>query len=265
TPNPDILCNRHIKFGFLADYARELGCAGLATGHYCQKQTYADGSCDLFEGADPNKDQSYFLAYISQSQLRFAEFPVGHWKKPDVRALAAEAQLGNAARKDSQGICFLGKVRIRDFLSRYITDSPGPIVDTEGRILGEHRGLHPFTLGQRHGIRLPSNRDHEHYVVVAKDGEKNQLVVALESSASALLYRRRFILHQLHFIRERIEKPCRLLGRPRHRDPSQSLHFEPTGPDSAVVEFQSPPRALAGGQVLALYEGKRLLGGGIYA
>jgi tRNA-specific 2-thiouridylase len=100
---------------------------------------------------------------------------------------------------------------------------------------------------------------------VAKNGEKNQLVVALEGSASALLHRRRFTLHQLHFIRERLEKPCRLLGRPRHRDPSQSLYFEPIGPDTAVVEFPNPPRALASGQVLALYEEKRLLGGGIYA
>jgi tRNA-specific 2-thiouridylase len=264
TPNPDILCNRHIKFGFLADYARELGYAGLATGHYCQKRTHADASCDLFEGVDPNKDQSYFLAYISQSQLQFAQFPVGHLKKPDVRALAAEANLRNAARKDSQGICFLGKVKIRDFLSHYIPDSPGPIVDPEGHILGEHRGLHQFTLGQRHGIRLPSNRDHEHYVVVAKNREKNHLVVALEGSASAFLFRRRFTLHQLHFIHKRIEKPCWLLGKPRHRDPSQSLYFEPLGPNSAVVEFQNPPRALASGQVLALYDEKCLLGGGIY-
>jgi tRNA-specific 2-thiouridylase len=264
TPNPDILCNQHIKFGFLADYARELCCTGIATGHYGQKITHADGSCDLLEGADPDKDQSYFLAYISQKQLQFAQFPVGDLLKKDVRQKAARAQLGNASRKDSQGICFLGKVRIQDFLARYIPDSPGLIVDTEGRTLGEHSGLHKFTLGQRHGIRIPSNRDHQHYAVVAKDLGKNQLIVTLERPASDLLFPKSITLRDLHFIHEGIEHPKNLLGKPRYRDPAQKIYFEPISPSSAIVEFQDPQRALASGQILALYHEKRLLGGGIY-
>jgi tRNA-specific 2-thiouridylase len=264
TPNPDILCNQHIKFGLLADYARESGCSGIATGHYCQKMTHSDGSCDLWEGADPHKDQSYFLAYISQKQLQFAQFPIGHLYKADVRALASQAQLCNATRKDSQGICFLGKVKIQDFLAHYIPDFPGEIIDTEGHILGTHNGLHRFTLGQRHGLQIPSNRDHEHYVVVAKYLEKNQLIIALEHPSSEHLFRKKISLHNVHFIREKIEHPQHLLGRPRYRDPAQKIYFEPSGPTSAIVEFATPQRALTSGQVLALYEEKRLLGGGIY-
>ena len=264
TPNPDIFCNQYIKFGFLADYARERGCTGIATGHYCQKITHADGSCDLLEGHDPDKDQSYFLAYISQAQLQFAQFPVGHLKKYEVRALASKAGLSNANRKDSQGICFLGKVRIQDFLARYIPNSPGPIVDTEGRTLGEHSGLHKFTLGQRHGIRIPSNCDHQHYVVVAKDLENNRLIVTLENPSSKLLFQKKITLRDLHFIHETLEHPKNLWGKPRYRDPPQAIYFEPINPTSAIVEFQYPQRALASGQILALYHEKRLLGGGIY-
>ncbi|MDR2419919.1 MAG: tRNA 2-thiouridine(34) synthase MnmA [Puniceicoccales bacterium] len=264
TPNPDIFCNQFIKFGFLADYARELGCSGIATGHYCQKITHADGHCDLLEGHDPDKDQSYFLAYISQEQLQFAQFPVGHFLKKEVRTLATRAQLGNASRKDSQGICFLGKVRIQDFLAHYIPDSPGLIVDTKGRTLGEHSGLHKFTLGQRHGIRIPSNHDYQHYVVVAKDLESNHLIVTLEHSSSEKLFQKKITLRNLHFIHEIIDHPKNLLGKPRYRDPAQKIYFEPTGPTTAVVEFQVPQRALASGQILALYHEKCLLGGGIY-
>jgi tRNA-specific 2-thiouridylase len=264
TPNPDMFCNQYIKFGFLADYARELGCSGIATGHYCQKITHADGHCDLLEGYDPDKDQSYFLAYISQKQLQFAQFPMGHLLKKDVRLHATRAQFGNAARKDSQGICFLGKVKIQDFLARYIPDSPGLIVDAEGRILGEHSGLHKFTLGQRHGIRIPSNRDHQHYVVVAKDLENNRLIVMLENPSSGLLFQKKIMLRDLHFIHETLEHPQHLLGKPRYRDPAQKIYFEPIGPSSAIVEFQQPQRALASGQILALYHEKCLLGGGIY-
>jgi tRNA-specific 2-thiouridylase len=264
TPNPDILCNQHIKFGFLANYDRELGCSGIATGHYCQKITQTDGSCDLLEGADPDKDQSYFLAYISQAQLRFTQFPIGHLLKKEVRERAARAQLCNALRKDSQGICFLGKVKIQNFLAHYILDSPGPIVDTEGHVLGQHSGLHKFTIGQRHGIDIPSNCDHRHYAVVAKDLENNQLIVTLEEPQSQHLFVRRIALHSVHFIHERIEHPRHLLGKPRYRDPSQSLYFEALSPTTAIVEFDQPQRALASGQVLALYDEKCLLGGGIY-
>lgn len=136
------MCNREMKFGVLLDYAREHGFDGVATGHYARKLPAEAGRSDLFEGADKNKDQSYFLALTRKEQLARAFFPVGHLKKPELRELARKAGLPNAAKKDSQGICFIGEVKIADFLRAYIPDAPGEIVDSDGRVLGQHRGLH---------------------------------------------------------------------------------------------------------------------------
>ncbi len=176
TPNPDVMCNREIKFGVFLEWAKDHGFASVATGHYARRveATPAPGPHNLpeagkgsraafalLEGADKNKDQSYFLALLSQAQLADACFPLGDLTKPQVRALAREAGLATAKKKDSQGICFVGEVKMRDFLRQYVPDSPGPIVRAaDGRALGEHRGLHFYTLGQRKGIGIPSNTDH---------------------------------------------------------------------------------------------------------
>lgn len=263
TPNPDVMCNREMKFGVFLDYARTEGFDAVATGHYARRLDH-ESEAQLFEGVDGNKDQSYFLALLRQEQLRQAFFPIGHLEKPQVRQRALEAGLPNAKKKDSQGICFIGEVRINDFLEHYIPDAPGPIVNTAGKPLGEHRGLHRYTLGQRKGLGVPSNTDNEHYVVVAKEAQGNRLVVAFESTRPEALFRREHHLHKLSWIGQPVRDECDLLARPRYRDPAMPVRFQPDGQGGARLLFAESPRALAPGQVCAIYDGRRLLGGGVY-
>jgi tRNA-uridine 2-sulfurtransferase len=264
TPNPDVMCNRQIKFGLFLDYALANGFDGIATGHYCQKKDDGNGMCSLWEGVDKNKDQSYFLALVLQEQLQRAIFPIGHLCKAQVRAIARENGLVNADKKDSQGICFIGKIRINEFLKNFIPEKPGQIVTTEGKVLGEHNGLHYYTLGQRKGIGIPSNTDKKFYVVVGKDIEKNRLIVAFDQPNCSGLFSRIYQLHSLSFISKPITKKTGLLAKPRYRDPSQEITFFPPKDSPVTVEFKRKQRALATGQICALYEGEKLLGGGIY-
>ncbi|MGB0409601.1 MAG: tRNA 2-thiouridine(34) synthase MnmA [Opitutales bacterium] len=264
TPNPDIMCNREMKFGIFQEYALKNGFDAIATGHYVRSVKNPDAGFDLLEGIDKNKDQTYFLALLRQEQIARAIFPVGGLQKAEVRALAAKHKLPNATKKDSQGICFLGDMNISRFLEYYIKDKPGDIVNSEGKVLGQHRGLHRYTTGQRRGIGVPSNTDHEAYVVTRLDMERNELVVAFDRPDSPDLYTSKVELHGLSFTNKPITKPSDLLAKPRYRDPAQAITYTPTGPDSAIVHFAEPQRALASGQVLALYDGDKLLGGGFY-
>jgi tRNA-specific 2-thiouridylase len=237
---------------------------------------------DLLEGADPNKDQSYFLALLSQEQLRFARFPIGHLTKPALRRLAADAKLPTAAKKDSQGICFIGEVKMADFLKAYVPEHPGPIVRaTDGVVLGEHRGLHYYTIGQRRGIKVPSNTDGQAYVVTGKRAADHALLVAFDGPEAPGLWATGCRVHSLSFIGEPITTACRLEARVRYRDPRVPIEFSPVGrvslpavalregrvpdePFTAQIKFAHPQRALAAGQILALYDGPRLLGGGVF-
>ena len=265
TPNPDIMCNREIKFGVLMEYAQECGFDGLATGHYCRLQPFSDGQLAIFEGVDKDKDQSYFLSMVQQNQIQKAHFPVGGMKKTQVRELALANHLPNAERKDSQGICFLGKVSVQKFLSQYIEERPGPIVrQDDGVVLGQHKGLHNFTLGQRRGIGIPSNRDHQHYVVVSKDYSNNQLFVAIENEQTPGLYQNRVTVHNLNWINGQPSATSRLSARPRYRDELQAIDIKYVKGDRAEVLFKNRQRALATGQILAFYDGQQLLGGGCY-
>ncbi len=297
TPNPDIMCNREIKFGVFRAWARDHGFSAVATGHYARRVATADcgvRSADsrtdqptpapqpiqnpeskiqnwhLLEGADKNKDQSYFLALLSQAQLADARFPIGHLAKPELRALARDAQLPTADKKDSQGICFIGEVKMADFLRAYVPDAPGPIVRaTDGRELGAHRGLHFYTLGQRKGIGVPSNTDHAAYVVVGKRAADRALLVAFDHPDAPGLFQREVRVHALSWIGEPITTPRTLEGRVRYRDPRVSLEFLPERSDhasgtTALIRFREPQRGLASGQVLAFYDGEQLLGGGVY-
>jgi tRNA-specific 2-thiouridylase len=327
TPNPDVMCNREVKFGVFLAYAKAEGFAAVATGHYARRcssiststksggmetaahpanfiggarpqdalvpaglaqvnasSSHVSPSYALLEGSDPNKDQSYFLALLSQAQLRDARFPIGHLKKPDLRRLAAEAGLATAAKKDSQGICFIGEVKMADFLKAYVPEHPGPIIRaTDGRELGAHRGLHYFTIGQRRGIRIPSNTDHEAYVVVGKRASDHALLVAFDGPTAPGLWTNEGRVHNLSFIGEPLTTRCRVECRVRYRDPRVPIDFIPElervvdglpslgdgGPNepgsSALIKFGAPQRALASGQILALYDGERLLGGGVFA
>ena len=276
TPNPDIMCNREIKFGVFRAWATDHGFDAVATGHYARRVAVAGGAepgpgatspsaVQLWEGADKNKDQSYFLALLSQAQLADARFPIGHLPKPELRALAREAKLPTADKKDSQGICFIGEVKMADFLRAYVPDAPGPIVRaTDCRELGTHRGLHFFTLGQRKGIGVPSNTDHEAYVVVGKRASDRALLVAFDHPDAPGLFQSEVRVHALSWIGEAVTTARSLEGRVRYRDPRVPLEFSPAGEGSALIRFHQPQRGLASGQVLALYAGEQLLGGGIY-
>ncbi|HLP02826.1 MAG TPA: tRNA 2-thiouridine(34) synthase MnmA [Opitutaceae bacterium] len=274
TPNPDVMCNREIKFGVFLQWARDHGFDAVATGHYARRievsaasrhSPIASPCFHLLEGADKNKDQSYFLALLSQEQLAAARFPLGEITKPQVRALAAASGLPNAAKKDSQGICFIGQVRMQDFLRAYVPDAPGPIIRaTDGRVLGEHRGLHLFTLGQRKGIGIPSNTDNKAYVVVGKRAVDQALLVDFDGPDARGLHTTTVRVQSLSWIGETVTAPRDLEGRVRYRDPRVSLRFEPQADGTAQVHFREPQRGLAAGQILALHDGERLLGGGVY-
>lgn len=266
TPNPDIMCNREMKFGVFRAWARAEGFAAVATGHYARRVVHADGTCDLLEGADKNKDQSYFLTLLSQEQLQDARFPIGDLPKPELRRLAREAGLPTADKKDSQGICFIGEVKMADFLRAYVPDAPGPIVRaTDGREVGRHRGLHFYTLGQRRGIGVPSNTDHEAYVVVGKRAEDRALLVAFDRPDSPGLFQPEVRVHSLSWIGRPVTAAGRLEGRVRYRDPRVPLEFIPESGGTALIRFTTPQRGLAAGQILAFYDGEKLLGGGVYA
>ncbi|HTX64873.1 MAG TPA: tRNA 2-thiouridine(34) synthase MnmA [Opitutaceae bacterium] len=283
TPNPDVMCNRAVKFGVFREYARAEGFAAVATGHYARrvalprpgpdgachliddKPASGDGPWALLEGVDRNKDQSYFLALLTGDQLADARFPVGDLTKPAVRALAAEHRLATARKKDSQGICFIGEVKMQDFLRAYVPDHPGPVVRVaDGREIGRHRGLHYYTIGQRKGIRIPSNTDHKAYVVVGKRAADHALLVAFDAPDAPGLWTREVRVHQLSFLGGPVTAARRLEGRVRYRDPRVPLEFVPEPGGTAQIRFDQPQRALAPGQILALYDGERLLGGGVY-
>lgn len=291
TPNPDIMCNREIKFGVFRAWARDHGFSAVATGHYARRarvepngsifahsplndsdrESVASGSSAspstyaLFEGIDKNKDQSYFLALLNQEQLRDARFPIGHLTKPELRELARSHGLTTAEKKDSQGICFIGEVKMQDFLRHYVPDQPGPIVRaTDERVLGEHPGLHYYTIGQRKGIGIPSNTDFQKYVVVGKRAADNALLVAFDGPEAPGLFCQEIRVHSLSWNAAPITTTRSLEGRVRYRDRRVGLTFIPEEGGSALIRFDQPQRALASGQILGIYEGERLLGGGVY-
>ncbi len=265
TPNPDILCNREMKFGALLKYAEDKNFSALATGHYCRRRKLLNSEAELWEGLDKNKDQSYFLARITKEQLEKARFPLGEIEKTEVRKLAKQFNLPVAEKKDSQGICFLGKVKIADFLSNFLEDSPGEIVTVSGRVVGEHRGLHRYTLGQRRGIGVPSNQDHENFVVTGKNQLLNQLIVAFEDENEPTLWGSSYEIESLSFLTDfSSNQKIEILGKARYRDPSVPLLYRGLNQNRAEIVFEKPQRALTPGQVLALYDGERLLGGGTY-
>lgn len=265
TPNPDVYCNREIKFGVFLDLARREGFDGIGTGHYARIADGPDGSRCIYEGRDPGKDQSYFLAMLRPEQIARAWFPVGELLKSEVRVRAAAAGLATAEKKDSQGICFIGKVRMQDFLKEYLPEKPGPIVDLVGRVLGEHRGLHNYTLGQRRGICVASAEPNTAYVVVAKRMSSNELVIGYDRPDTEGLYAGRAILTELSAAGPELPEVARLEARPRYRAPRAAADFVRRGDGTAEIVFATPQRALAPGQICALHDGERLLGGAVFA
>jgi tRNA-specific 2-thiouridylase len=265
TPNPDVMCNREIKFGVFLDYAKENGFEHVATGHYAQLRANDDNTFDILEGADKNKDQSYFLALMQQHQVKHALFPMGHLPKPEVRQIAEKYDLITATKKDSQGICFIGEVKMSDFLKAFVPDKPGKIVNLQGKTVGEHAGLHYYTLGQRKGIRVPSNTENMAYVVVEKRRETNELVIGFDLPETEGLYTNEWLVSNVTFTNYPITQEKNILIRPRYRSKAVGAKYIPLENNQARIIFDLPQRAVTTGQICALYDGEVLLGGGIFA
>ncbi len=250
------MCNREIKFGVFRAWAKDHGFSAVATGHYARRVEIGalHRSLEPGDAADPaircsrartkTRTSPTFSPCSTRSRLRDARFPIGHLAKPELRRLAREAGLATADKKDSQGICFIGEVKMQDFLRAYVPDAPGPIVRAnDGRELGRHRGLHYYTLGQRKGIGVPSNTDHEAYVVVGKRAADRALLVAFDHPDAPGLFQREVRVHSLSWTGEPDRHAARTLeGRVRYRDPRVALEFIPEGGGTALVTF---PRAAA--------------------
>lgn len=266
TPNPDVWCNREMKFGVFLDYALEQGFERVATGHYARHREpeASGGRAQILRGADPNKDQSYFLSLMTQHQAAHAMFPTGEMLKPAVRDTAKRFNLPVAKKKDSQGICFLGQIKMTDFLSHYLDDNPGEIVGTDGEVMGEHRGLHFYTLGQRKGHGVASPREGMAYVVVGKNAEKNQLVVGWDQEGSGNLYTTECVIGTISTLNEPLDSKRLIEAQPRYRAKAEPARLEPLEDGRVSLCFERAQRAIAPGQICGFYDAGRLLGGGVF-
>jgi len=265
TPNPDILCNKEIKFKAFLEYAAEdLGANYIATGHYVRRRG-ADDNAQLLRGLDANKDQSYFLYTLSKKQVGQSLFPVGDIEKPIVRAIAEDLGLITAKKKDSTGICFIGERKFKDFLARYLPAQPGNIRTVEGDIIGRHDGLMYHTLGQRKGLGIGGVKgaSEEAWYVVEKDLVNNELIVAQGHDHSALLSTG-LIAQQLHWVdRQPIREPLRCTVKTRYRQTDVPCTIEPIDDESIKVIFDEPQIAVTPGQSAVFYLDEVCLGGGI--
>ena len=263
TPNPDILCNREIKFKVFLDYAELLGADLIATGHYARSQLEADHTY-LLKGLDPNKDQSYFLHAVGEQEFAKTLFPLGELEKAEVRHLAKTQNLVTHDKKDSTGICFIGERRFRDFLEQYLPAQPGEIVTEDTRVIGEHSGLMFHTIGQRQGLGIGGIKDggDAPWYVADKDLSRNQLVV-VQGSNHPLLFHRRLVAENIHWINPPPKtEDLRCQAKIRYRQNDQACEVTQDG-NRLHVYFDAPQRAITPGQSLVLYDGERCLGGGV--
>jgi tRNA-specific 2-thiouridylase len=261
TPNPDVLCNREIKFNVFLDYARILGADLIATGHYARLR-HSDGMVMLLKGKDSNKDQSYFLQAVSANQLQDCLFPVGELEKSQVRELAKEHDLITHNKKDSTGICFIGERRFKDFLKEYLPAKPGPIESVEGLKLGQHDGLMFHTLGQRQGLGIGGvrNASDEPWYVVAKDLEHNRLIVG-QGQDHPGLYTTGMLCENPTWVNEVPRLPFTGAVKTRYRQPDQGCILTRQNDDTWCVAFEEPQRAITPGQWACFYNGDVCLGG----
>ena len=252
TPNPDVVCNRTIKFGAFAKWARENGADAIATGHYARvRKTF--GSAELLRGVDPDKDQSYFLHSLDRRDLMRAVFPVGELTKTQVRAKARRFGLPVSEKHDSQGLCFVGDVTMRDFLKRYISVSDGLVLDTKGRVIGEHEGAALYTIGQRHGFTVEGTVPQ---YVTAIDIKKNTIRVSPER---ALAGKRKVFVAPVHWIGDAPAMPARLFAQSRYREAPVPVTLS-REENASVVTFDAPHIA-SPGQSIVFYDGDICLGG----
>ena len=264
TPNPDVLCNREIKFKAFLEYAVELGADLIATGHYVRK-TRQDGTTCLLKGRDPDKDQSYFLCEVSEECLEKSLFPVGELVKEEVREIARQQGFVTHDKKDSTGICFIGERKFSDFLARYLPAQPGPIRTTEGDEIGQHHGLMYHTIGQRQGLGIGGLRDHDEapWYVVDKDLKNNVLLVA-QGNENALLFCSELLATKPSWINRRAPQlPMDCAAKIRYRQSDQSCRVEQAQEEQINIKFDAPQRAVTPGQYVVFYDGEVCLGGAI--
>ncbi len=253
TPNPDVMCNQEMKFGVFMDLAFEDGAEAIATGHYARVK---EGK--LYAGLDTNKDQSYFLYRVRPEILTKVFMPIGEYKKPVVRQMAAERGLITAHKKDSQGICFIGKVDMKDFLRQYIQAEPGEVIDEHGKVVGYHQGAVFYTIGQRSGMGVGGGKP---YYVTGKDMAKNQVFVTTDKEDKDL-WAVTITIDQLHWLTEKPAAGQKYQVRPRYRSPLMSAEIA-IEDERAQIKLDKPARAIAEGQSVVVYDGDLVVGGGI--
>ena len=263
TPNPDILCNKEIKFRAFLEHAQDLGAVKIATGHYARSSHDTD-TYKLLRGKDTDKDQSYFLHALNQHQLQHSLFPIGNYIKSDIRQLAKDRDMTTYNKKDSTGICFIGERRFDEFLKKYLPATPGDIINTEGEVLGRHSGLMYYTMGQRKGLGIGGRDDstEEPWYVVDKDISSNQLVIGQGHNHPRMQHQ---ILEcsQLNWINGTPDKPISCSAKIRYRQTDQSCYVEQIGADRYQVTFQNKQRAITPGQSVVFYHDDECLGGGV--
>lgn len=264
TPNPDILCNKEIKFKACLDYAKQLGAEYFATGHYAQCENSATGSI-MRKGADQNKDQTYFLYTLGQAQLYKTLFPIGSLPKSEVRKIAEKAGLINHAKKDSTGICFIGERRFKQFLEQYLPAQPGIIESTDGKKIGHHDGLMYYTLGQRQGLGIGGLKgsDETPWYVLEKDLNKNVLIVG-QGHDHPLLFSSGLKCEQMHWVSGQAPKfSFNCAAKTRYRQKEQTCVVTMINENCYDVKFEQPQWAVTPGQSVVFYDGEICLGGGI--
>jgi tRNA-specific 2-thiouridylase len=256
TPNPDVMCNRYVKFGGFYSFAMKQGADFVATGHYARSE-----NGKLIMGNDQNKDQTYFLWTLTKEQLEHTLFPVGNIEKPEVRKLAKKFKLFTADKKDSQGLCFIGKIDVKEFLGHYIETKRGDVLDVNGRVIGYHDGAFFYTIGERHGFTITAKTPNdEPYYVITKDVEKNTLTVSFKTAEGELPNGKKEVkLRDMNWIGGAVPLGKKLQARSRYRETLQEVAIS----DQNVVTFLKPQFTLSPGQSLVVYDGDNCLGGGI--
>ena len=264
TPNPDVLCNREIKFGPFLEYAKKLGADYIATGHYCDIDHNSDGYHYLLKAVDKNKDQTYFLNQLSQEQLECVLFPLGKMNKEEVREIAHKNDLVTAEKKDSTGICFIGERNFRKFLQEYIPNKKGRIVDENGNVVGEHEGVMYYTLGQRRGLNIGGKSDGngKRWFVLDKDVKNNVLIVS--QGETDRLFSNALISNKVNWIPHTPnEKVFDCYAKFRYRQPDQKVNVTLNDDGSVYVKFKEKQRAVTEGQYVVFYNETMCLGGGV--
>lgn len=288
TPNPDVMCNREVKFGAFWKWAESQSADYIATGHYARiAEGHGDSGTEgqrdedpmtpspsdpmsLLAGVDPNKDQSYFLWTLNQNDLPHVLFPVGGMTKPEVRKLAKKFKLPNADKKDSQGLCFIGKIDVKEFLAHYVKGNPaslpGKILDQKGEIIGTHPGSLFFTIGERHGFEIDAKNKTAHdkpMFVVSKDIKANTITVSDRSAGDSSAASTKATISRLNWVNEAPAIGAELQARTRYRQPLQAIKIVSINSSEASVEFKYPQETITPGQSLVIYDEEVCIGGGI--